>query len=86
MLLLLLQAEAELRVAQADFDRQAEITKLLLEGVSSTHVSQSAKLLTPKAESFKSVLRLSKRPNRNKCITVTVKPFLCVLGVYSCIL
>ncbi|KAL5012306.1 hypothetical protein ScPMuIL_010857 [Solemya velum] len=31
------QAEADLRVAQAEFDRQAEITKLLLEGVSSTH-------------------------------------------------
>ncbi|XP_014207772.1 endophilin-B1 isoform X2 [Copidosoma floridanum] len=29
-------AERELRVAQADFDRQAEITKLLLEGVSSS--------------------------------------------------
>ncbi|KAJ8300195.1 hypothetical protein KUTeg_021714 [Tegillarca granosa] len=31
------QAEADLRVAQAEFDRQAEITKLLLEGISSTH-------------------------------------------------
>ncbi|XP_052722177.1 endophilin-B1-like isoform X2 [Crassostrea angulata] len=30
-------AEADLRVAQAEFDRQAEITKLLLEGVSSAH-------------------------------------------------
>ncbi|ELT91502.1 hypothetical protein CAPTEDRAFT_172037 [Capitella teleta] len=30
-------AEADLRVAQAEFDRQAEITKLLLEGISSTH-------------------------------------------------
>lgn len=35
----ILQAETDLRVAQAEFDRQAEITKLLLEGVSSTHVS-----------------------------------------------
>lgn len=35
-----LQAEADLRVAQAEFDRQAEITKLLLEGVSSAHVCQ----------------------------------------------
>ena len=34
----LFQAEADLRVAQADFDRQQEITKLLLEGISSTHV------------------------------------------------
>lgn len=30
-------AEQELRVAQSEFDRQAEITRLLLEGVSSTH-------------------------------------------------
>ncbi|PSN29909.1 Endophilin-B1 [Blattella germanica] len=30
-------AEKELRVAQSEFDRQAEITKLLLEGVSSSH-------------------------------------------------
>ncbi|XP_006611542.1 endophilin-B1 isoform X1 [Apis dorsata] len=33
---LLDQAERELRVAQSDFDRQAEIVKLLLEGVSSS--------------------------------------------------
>jgi hypothetical protein len=31
-----LQAERDLRVAQSDFDRQAEITKLLLEGIGST--------------------------------------------------
>lgn len=31
------QAEADLRVAQSEFDRQAEVTKLLLEGISSTH-------------------------------------------------
>ncbi|XP_043941649.1 endophilin-B1 [Protopterus annectens] len=31
------KAEQELRVAQSEFDRQAEITRLLLEGVSSTH-------------------------------------------------
>ena len=36
---LCMQAEADLRVAQAEFDRQAEITKLLLEGIASTHVS-----------------------------------------------
>lgn len=35
----LLQAEHELRVAQTEFDRQAEVTRLLLEGISSTHVS-----------------------------------------------
>lgn len=34
-----IKAEAELRIAQSDFDRQTEITKLLLEGVSSAHVS-----------------------------------------------
>ena len=33
-----IQAERELQVAQGDFDRQQEITKLLLEGVSSTQV------------------------------------------------
>ncbi|XP_053474080.1 endophilin-B2b isoform X5 [Ictalurus furcatus] len=32
-------AEQELRVAQTEFDRQAEVTRLLLEGVSSTHVN-----------------------------------------------
>ncbi|XP_035279195.1 endophilin-B1b [Anguilla anguilla] len=31
------QAETELRVAQSEFDQQAEITRLLLEGVSDTH-------------------------------------------------
>ncbi|ESO85878.1 hypothetical protein LOTGIDRAFT_130216 [Lottia gigantea] len=31
------QAEADLRTAQTDFDRQAEITKILLEGINSTH-------------------------------------------------
>lgn len=31
-----IQAERELRVAQSEFDRQAEIVKLLLEGVSSS--------------------------------------------------
>ncbi|CAO2598104.1 SH3GLB2, partial [Lemmus lemmus] len=34
-----LQAEQELRVAQTEFDRQAEVTRLLLEGISSTHVN-----------------------------------------------
>lgn len=32
-------AEAELRVAQSEFDRQTEITKLLLEGISSAHAN-----------------------------------------------
>lgn len=39
-----LQAEHELRVAQTEFDRQAEVTRLLLEGISSTHVSDSSDL------------------------------------------
>lgn len=34
-----LQAEHELRLTQTEFDRQAEVTRLLLEGISSTHVS-----------------------------------------------
>uniref|UniRef100_A0A2K5CJS3 Endophilin-B2 n=1 Tax=Aotus nancymaae TaxID=37293 RepID=A0A2K5CJS3_AOTNA len=33
------RAEQELRVAQTEFDRQAEVTRLLLEGISSTHVN-----------------------------------------------
>uniref|UniRef100_A0AAX7ST48 SH3-domain GRB2-like endophilin B2b n=1 Tax=Astatotilapia calliptera TaxID=8154 RepID=A0AAX7ST48_ASTCA len=32
-------AEHELRVAQTEFDRQAEVTRLLLEGISSTHLN-----------------------------------------------
>ncbi|XP_066466765.1 endophilin-B2 isoform X3 [Tiliqua scincoides] len=32
-------AEHELRLAQSEFDRQAEVTRLLLEGISSTHVN-----------------------------------------------
>lgn len=35
------QAEHELRVAQTEFDRQAEVTRLLVEGISSTHVSSA---------------------------------------------
>ncbi|KAM6930219.1 endophilin-B2-like isoform 2-T2 [Xenentodon cancila] len=33
------KAEQELRMAQTEFDRQAEVTRLLLEGVGSTHVN-----------------------------------------------
>jgi len=40
----MLQAEADLRQAQAEFDRQAEITKLLLEGITSTHVNTTQSL------------------------------------------
>jgi len=48
MITLYLQAEADVRKAQAEFDRQAEITKLLLEGISSTHVSVTWSLLVQK--------------------------------------
>ncbi|CAH0558073.1 unnamed protein product [Brassicogethes aeneus] len=37
---LLEQAERDLRIAQSEFDRQTEITKLLLEGISSAHAQQ----------------------------------------------
>lgn len=40
------QAEAELRVAQTEFDRQYEITKLLLEGISTAHVNIIVTFLT----------------------------------------
>lgn len=33
------QAERDLRVAQSEFDRQSEITKLLLEGIGSSQAS-----------------------------------------------
>ena len=33
-----LQLEADLRVAQAEFDRQYEVTKLLLDGVTTAQV------------------------------------------------
>uniref|UniRef100_A0A8C7WHW3 Endophilin-B1 n=1 Tax=Oncorhynchus mykiss TaxID=8022 RepID=A0A8C7WHW3_ONCMY len=39
------KAEHELRLAQTEFDRQAEVTRLLLEGISSTHVSHEVKLV-----------------------------------------
>lgn len=42
-----LQAEADLRQAQAEFDRQAEITKLLLEGITSTHVCMESETVIP---------------------------------------
>ena len=42
-----LQAENDLRIAQSDFDRQTEIIKLLLEGISSTHVGVGVHPLPP---------------------------------------
>ncbi|EYB96156.1 hypothetical protein Y032_0153g2939 [Ancylostoma ceylanicum] len=38
--LIVKQAEADLRVAQAEFDKQVEITKLLLEGIQTAHNNQ----------------------------------------------
>uniref|UniRef100_A0A8R1EPU3 BAR domain-containing protein n=1 Tax=Caenorhabditis japonica TaxID=281687 RepID=A0A8R1EPU3_CAEJA len=35
-----IQAEADVRVAQAEFDKQSEITKLLLEGIQTAHNNQ----------------------------------------------
>lgn len=35
----ILKAERDLRVAQSEFDRQVEVTRLLLEGLSSTQVN-----------------------------------------------
>lgn len=35
-----LKAEADLRVAQSEFDKQAEILKLLLEGIQTAHVKK----------------------------------------------
>ncbi|XP_031415433.1 endophilin-B1-like isoform X3 [Clupea harengus] len=39
-------AETELRISQSEFDRQAEITRLLLEGHNSTHETQHLRCLT----------------------------------------
>ncbi|XP_074621994.1 endophilin-B1-like isoform X2 [Acropora palmata] len=39
------QAEADLRASQAEFDRQYEVTKLLLDGVSTAHASHHRALL-----------------------------------------
>ena len=38
MFIFFLQLEADLRVAQAEFDRQYEVTKLLLDGVTTAQV------------------------------------------------
>ena len=39
-----LQAETELRIAQADYDKQVEITKLLMEGLSSIQTNHLSHL------------------------------------------
>ncbi|XP_031570585.1 endophilin-B1-like isoform X2 [Actinia tenebrosa] len=40
------QAEQELRVAQAEFDRQYEVTKLLLDGINTAHANHHRALLS----------------------------------------
>lgn len=44
-MLLKTQAENDLKVAQEEYDRQAEITKLLMEGVPSAHPQHLQHLL-----------------------------------------
>ena len=39
-----MQAESELRVAQTEFDRQCEVTRLLLEGLGGAYVSYRVSL------------------------------------------
>ena len=67
-----LQAETELRLSQSEFDRQAEITKLLMEGLSQSQTNHvrhlkafvAAQVITTKdfnkknAEKFKENLTL----------------------------
>ncbi|ETE64018.1 Endophilin-B2, partial [Ophiophagus hannah] len=66
-----LQAEHELRLAQTEFDRQAEVTRLLLEGISSTHVNHLRCLhefaeaqTTYFAQCYQYMLDLQKQLNR----------------------
>jgi len=39
---LLCQAEAEVRLAQSEFERHAEVTRLLLQGLTSAQVTQAS--------------------------------------------
>ncbi|KAM3825622.1 endophilin-B2 isoform 3-T3 [Vipera latastei] len=64
-------AEHELRQAQTEFDRQAEVTRLLLEGISSTHVNHLRCLhefaeaqTTYFAQCYQYMLDLQKQLNR----------------------
>lgn len=61
IILLLFQAEQDLRLAQTEFDRQAEVAQLLLEGISSTHVRQ----LQPQIHKMKLILNEKK----HLCVT-----------------
>ncbi|KAL7980860.1 hypothetical protein Chor_002014 [Crotalus horridus] len=65
------KAEHELRLAQTEFDRQAEVTRLLLEGISSTHVNHLRCLhefaeaqTTYFAQCYQYMLDLQKQLNR----------------------
>ncbi|XP_012929277.1 endophilin-B2 isoform X3 [Heterocephalus glaber] len=65
------KAEQELRVAQTEFDRQAEVTRLLLEGISSTHVNHLRCLhefvksqMTYYAQCYRHMLDLQKQLGR----------------------
>ncbi|XP_060539903.1 endophilin-B2 isoform X5 [Pantherophis guttatus] len=64
-------AEHELRMAQTEFDRQAEVTRLLLEGINSTHVNHLRCLhefaeaqTTYYAQCYQYMLDLQKQLNR----------------------
>ncbi|XP_026567984.1 endophilin-B2 isoform X2 [Pseudonaja textilis] len=64
-------AEHELRLAQTEFDRQAEVTRLLLEGINSTHVNHLRCLhefaeaqTTYFAQCYQYMLDLQKQLNR----------------------
>ncbi|XP_026567985.1 endophilin-B2 isoform X3 [Pseudonaja textilis] len=65
------KAEHELRLAQTEFDRQAEVTRLLLEGINSTHVNHLRCLhefaeaqTTYFAQCYQYMLDLQKQLNR----------------------
>ncbi|XP_038601011.1 endophilin-B1 isoform X4 [Tachyglossus aculeatus] len=83
-------SEQELRITQSEFDRQAEITRLLLEGISSTHAHHLRCLndfveaqMTYYAQCYQYMLDLQKQlgsfptaflSNNNQSSTITVPP------------
>ncbi|XP_038601008.1 endophilin-B1 isoform X1 [Tachyglossus aculeatus] len=84
------KSEQELRITQSEFDRQAEITRLLLEGISSTHAHHLRCLndfveaqMTYYAQCYQYMLDLQKQlgsfptaflSNNNQSSTITVPP------------
>nr|XP_042130902.1 endophilin-B2 isoform X4 [Peromyscus maniculatus bairdii] len=77
------KAEQELRVAQTEFDRQAEVTRLLLEGISSTHVNHLRCLhefvksqTTYYAQCYRHMLDLQKQLGRCGWTQVSEAPYL----------